>query len=161
MPKQRCRQKPFRERPCVNQTRHRIAWSAFHVQTIFHLAMHCIQRMFFTTRREVSFTSILDNGLFTICIWREHVYFIMYPVQKEFCNCWMNRKVEKFWVPRLRNALRRTGYSWFIYFILHRTDVLFQWCAWLFSCESKGAFSRKSSSVPRRCPIVIVFQLTA
>ena len=29
------------------------------------------------------------------------------------------------------------------YFILHLTDVLFQWRAWLFAYESKGAFFQK------------------
>eukprot|EP00804_Cyclotella_cryptica_P012123 CCRYP_009834-RC/>CCRYP_009834-RC protein AED:0.07 eAED:0.07 QI:207/1/1/1/0.66/0.57/7/247/796 len=40
-----------------------------------------------------------------------HTKNVFHNEKGEFCNCWMNRKVENFWVPRLRNALGLHGYS--------------------------------------------------
>ena len=31
---------------------------------------------------------------------------IFHDEKGDFCNCWMNRKVENYWLPKLRDALK-------------------------------------------------------
>ena len=34
-----------------------------------------------------------------------HTKNVFHNEKGEFCNCWMNRKVDNYWLPRLRDAL--------------------------------------------------------
>jgi len=34
-----------------------------------------------------------------------HQKNVFHDEKGEFCNCWMNRKVERYWVPKLVDAL--------------------------------------------------------
>lgn len=34
-----------------------------------------------------------------------HTKNVFHDEKGEFCNCWMNRKVENYWLPKLKDAL--------------------------------------------------------
>lgn len=36
-----------------------------------------------------------------------HTKNVFHNKKGEFCNCWMNRKVEEYWLPRLRDSLSK------------------------------------------------------
>ena len=38
-----------------------------------------------------------------------HTKNVFHDEQGNFCNCWMNRKVENIWVPKLQNVLEKLG----------------------------------------------------
>ena len=38
-----------------------------------------------------------------------HTKNVFHNEKGEFCNCWMNRKVEEYWLPKLNDALSKVG----------------------------------------------------
>lgn len=38
-----------------------------------------------------------------------HKNNVFHDEKGQFCNCWMNRKVQDYWVPKLKNALKKIG----------------------------------------------------
>lgn len=44
-----------------------------------------------------------DNLPFSDALHKDNVF---HNEKGEFCNCWMNRKVDTYWLPKLRDALR-------------------------------------------------------
>jgi len=38
-----------------------------------------------------------------------HTKNVFHNEKGEFCNCWTNRKVEKYWLPKLKDALSNVG----------------------------------------------------
>ena len=40
---------------------------------------------------------------------KRHKENIFHDGEGNFCNCWVNRRVEGHWLPRLRDALGRIG----------------------------------------------------
>ena len=45
-----------------------------------------------------------DNLPFSDALHKDNVF---HNEKGEFCNCWMNRKVDTYWLPKLRDALSR------------------------------------------------------
>ena len=40
-----------------------------------------------------------------------HTKNVFHNEKGEFCNCWMNRKVDNYWLPKLKDALSKIGRS--------------------------------------------------